>query len=167
MTDLVVHPLENPLVGSVPVPCDKSIGAPRPPVRVALRRQCPSIRGFSHGEDNVSTANALRAMGATDRGRAPGELARQGHRPLRPAGAERRPRLRQLRARRCASSRACSRRSASQSTLIGRRVALAPADAARREPLRARGARHRGQADPKKAGEITPPLVVGPLPDGT
>ena len=62
MTTLVVHPATGPLQGSVPVPSDKSIGH-RALLFGALCEGDTRIHGFSHGEDNVSTANALRAMG--------------------------------------------------------------------------------------------------------
>src|SRR5215467_3646875 len=64
MSTITVHPLgDNPLVGSVPVPSDKSIGH-RALLFASLCDGKSEIRGFSHGEDNVSTANAMRAMGA-------------------------------------------------------------------------------------------------------
>ena len=64
MTTLIVHPLAGkPLVGSVPVPSDKSIGH-RALLFASLCEGESEIRSFSHGEDNVSTANAMRAMGA-------------------------------------------------------------------------------------------------------
>src|SRR5690348_13463148 len=62
MTTIVVHPQEKPLVGSVPVPSDKSIGH-RSVLFASLCEGVSQIRGFSYGEDNVSTANAMRAMG--------------------------------------------------------------------------------------------------------
>ena len=76
MSTIVVHPLEGrPLVGSVPVPRDKSIGH-RALLFAALCEGTSEIRGFSHGEDNVSTANALRAMGVVveERRNAKGQL---------------------------------------------------------------------------------------------
>src|SRR5579871_1426231 len=62
MTSLVVHPASAPLVGSVPVPSDKSIGH-RALLLAALCEGDSHIGAFSHGEDNVSTAQCLRAMG--------------------------------------------------------------------------------------------------------
>jgi 3-phosphoshikimate 1-carboxyvinyltransferase len=63
-TTLVVHPLEGKaLAGSVPVPSDKSIGH-RALLFASICEGTSEIRGFSYGEDNVSTANAMRAMGA-------------------------------------------------------------------------------------------------------
>src|SRR5688572_14235147 len=64
MTTLLVHPIAKPLHGSVPVPSDKSIGH-RALLFASLCEGTSTIRGFSYGEDNVSTANAMRAMGVT------------------------------------------------------------------------------------------------------
>ncbi len=72
-TTLVVRPATRPLVGSVPVPSDKSIGH-RALLFAALCKGTSTIRGFSRGEDNVSTANALRAMGVTILEPSPTEL---------------------------------------------------------------------------------------------
>ena len=77
MTTLVVHPATAPLNGSVPVPSDKSIGH-RALLFGALCEGATHITGFSHGEDNVSTANALRAMGVVIEEPAPGELVVHG-----------------------------------------------------------------------------------------
>ena len=96
MTTLVVHPATAPLVGSVPVPSDKSIGH-RALLLGALCEGDTRIAGFSHGEDNVSTANALRAMGVVidEPGPARARGPRRGaRRACRRRGA--RPRLRQL-----------------------------------------------------------------------
>jgi len=62
VTSITVHPQGGPLVGSVPVPSDKSIGH-RALLFASLCEGKSKIRGFSYGEDNVSTANAMRAMG--------------------------------------------------------------------------------------------------------
>ena len=62
MTDLVVHPQASPLVGSVPVPSDKSIGH-RALLFGALCDGETRIRGYAGGADNESTAEILRAMG--------------------------------------------------------------------------------------------------------
>ena len=62
MTDLLVRPAAKPLVGSVPVPSDKSIGH-RALLFASIASGRSRIAGFSYGEDNVSTANALRALG--------------------------------------------------------------------------------------------------------
>ncbi len=64
---LVVQPQKKPLSGSVPVPSDKSIGH-RALLIGALTNGACEIRGFSRGEDNISTAHALAAMGVTFEG---------------------------------------------------------------------------------------------------
>src|SRR5207247_2040328 len=58
MSTLVVHPLAGKLEGGVPVPSDKSIGH-RALLFASLCEGVSTIRGFSYGEDNVSTANAM------------------------------------------------------------------------------------------------------------
>src|SRR6476469_9220045 len=73
MTDLIVHPADKPLVGSVPVPSDKSIGH-RALLFASICEGKSRVRGFSYGEDNVSTANAMRAMGVTITDVSPSEV---------------------------------------------------------------------------------------------
>ena len=60
MSYLLVHPATAPLVGSVPVPSDKSIGH-RALLFAGLCEGESRIQGFSGGEDNVATAHAMRA----------------------------------------------------------------------------------------------------------
>jgi 3-phosphoshikimate 1-carboxyvinyltransferase len=62
MTALVVHPADKPLVGSVPVPSDKSI-AHRALLLGALCNGKSRLREWAGGEDNESTRAALVAMG--------------------------------------------------------------------------------------------------------
>jgi 3-phosphoshikimate 1-carboxyvinyltransferase len=165
LTTLVIHPAEGPLVGSVPVPSDKSIGH-RALLISALCEGESRIHGFSHGEDNVSTANALRAMGIVIDEPGPTELIVHGgglHGLRAPAAALD-----------CGNSGTTMRLLTGvlaaqrfQSTLIGdasltKRPMLRIA-----HPLRMRGATVEGDAHPKKAGDIVPPLVVGPLSEGT
>jgi 3-phosphoshikimate 1-carboxyvinyltransferase len=64
VTTLVVHPADKPLVGSVPVPSDKSIGH-RALLLGALCEGTTVIRNFAGGADNDSTALALSAMGVS------------------------------------------------------------------------------------------------------
>jgi 3-phosphoshikimate 1-carboxyvinyltransferase len=164
VTDLVVHPLEKSLVGSVPVPSDKSIGH-RALLFASLCDGTSTIRGFSYGEDNVSTANAMRAMGAVVDDIAPGELRVTG------TG------LMGLRAPKdaldCGNSGTTMR--LLTGVLAGQPFAsklVGDASLTRRPmmrvvgPLRARGAIIDGTPHPTKPGEILPPLVVGPLPEG-
>lgn len=164
MTDLVVHPLEGALVGSVPVPSDKSIGH-RALLFASLCEGTTHIRGFSYGEDNVSTANAMRAMGAVIEDTAPGELKVTG------TG------LFGLKAPKdaldCGNSGTTMR--LLTGVLAGQPFAsklVGDASLTRRPmmrvvgPLRSRGAIIDGAPHPTKAGEVLPPLLVGPLPEG-
>jgi len=173
VTDLVVHPLEKPLVGSVPVPSDKSIGH-RALLFASLSEGVSRIRGFSYGEDNVSTANAMRAMGATIEDIVPEGARGSAGGELRVTGTG----IFGLRAPQdaldCGNSGTTMRLLTGllaaqpfQSKLVGdeslsRRPMMRIAG-----PLRKRGAIVEGRPHPTKAGEIIPPLVVGPLPDGT
>lgn len=172
MTTLIVHPLGNtPLVGSVPVPSDKSIGH-RALLLSSLCEGTSEIRGFSRGEDNVSTANAMRAMGAVvdeERANAPSSSSTT----LRVRGAG----LFGLRAPKDALD--CGNSGTTMRLLTGILAAqtfqaklVGDASLTRRPmmrvvgPLRARGAIIEGAPHPTKEGEVTPPLLVGPLPDG-
>jgi 3-phosphoshikimate 1-carboxyvinyltransferase len=165
VSTIVVHPVDKPLVGSVPVPSDKSIGH-RALLFASLCEGESEIRGFSYGEDNVSTANAMRAMGVgiEDVDKSTVRVKGAGLFGLRaPSGPLD-----------CGNSGTTIRlltgvlaAQTFQSTLIG------DASLTKRPmmrvigPLRARGAVIDGAPHPKKAGEVTPPLVVGPLPSGT
>ena len=157
MTALVVHPAEKPLVGSVPVPSDKSI-AHRALLLGALCNGKSRIREWAGGEDNESTRGALEAMGVS--------IANEGD-DVVVTGAG----LFGLRAPErdldCGNSGTTMRLLcgilAAQpftSTLVGdasltRRPMMRIAG-----PLRARGARIDGAPHPTKAGEITAPLRV-------
>ena len=164
MTDFVVHPAKGPLTGSVPVPSDKSIGH-RAVLLASLANGKSKITSFSRGEDNVSTMNAMRAMGVVLDDVGPTEIAvtgaglfglvaPKGHLDCGNSGTTMRLLAGLLSAQPFAS------------TLVG------DASLSRRPmmrivgPLRARGARIDGAPHPKKEGELTAPLVVGPLPDG-
>ncbi len=165
MTDIVVHPLDRPLEGSVPVPSDKSIGH-RALLFASLCQGVSRITAFSYGEDNVSTANAMRAMGAVVEDVSPGELrvTGTGLYGLAPPSV----------ALDCGNSGTTMRlltgllsAQAFSSTLMGdasltRRPMLRVVG-----PLRSRGAIIEGAPHPTKAGEILPPLSIGPLPAGT
>lgn len=164
MTDLVVHPLEKALVGSVPVPSDKSIGH-RALLLASLCDGVSNIRGFSYGEDNVATAKAMRAMGAIVEDTAPGELRVTG------TG------LFGLKAPKdaldCGNSGTTMRlltgvlagqpfmaKLVGDASLTGRPMLRVVG------PLRARGAAIAGAPHPTKPDEVLPPLVIGPLPGG-
>ncbi len=165
MSTLVVHPLAGtPLVGSVPVPSDKSIGH-RALLFASLCEGESTISSFSHGEDNVSTANAMRAMGATieDVDKTTLKVKGTGLFGLRAPSAP----------------LDCGNSGTTMRLLTGilaaqtfRATLIGDASLTRRPmmrvvaPLRARGAVIEGTPHPKKEGDLTPPLVVGPLPNG-
>jgi 3-phosphoshikimate 1-carboxyvinyltransferase len=165
MTTLVVHPATGPLKGSVPVPSDKSIGH-RALLFGALCEGDTHIHGFSHGEDNVSTANCLRAMGVVIDEPGEGELIVHG------SG------LRGFRAP--AKELDCGNSGTTMRLLCGvlaaqrfRATLVGDETLSRRPmmrvggPLRARGAVIEGRAHPSRPNEIIAPLVVGPLPEGS
>jgi 3-phosphoshikimate 1-carboxyvinyltransferase len=164
VTDFVVHPAKRPLEGSVPVPSDKSIGH-RALLLASLANGKSRVKSFARGEDNVSTANAMRAMGVVIDDVGPTELAVTG------AGifglvAPRSPLD-------CGNSGTTMRLLAGllaaqpfESTLVGDASLTARPMMRVVGPLRARGARIQGQPHAKRAGDLTAPLVVGPLPDG-
>lgn len=160
---LVVQPQSKPLVGSVPVPSDKSIGH-RALLVAALTNGTCEIRGFSHGEDNVSTGHALRAMGVPIEGLddTSSSVVRVRGVGLFGLGVPKQ-------ALDCGNSGTtmrllCGLLAAQPfvSTLVGdaslsRRPMMRVA-----KPLRERGARIEGAPHPKRTGDITAPLVVGP-----
>ena len=165
MTVLTVHPLEGkPLVGGVPVPSDKSIGH-RALLFASLCNGVSTIRGFSYGEDNVSTANAMRAMSAVIEDAAPGVLRVKGTGLF--GLTEPKDALD------CGNSgttmRLLSGILAAQpfrSTLVGDKSLSGRPMMRIIKPLRARGAIIEGKAHPKKEGDVTAPLLIGPLPEG-
>jgi 3-phosphoshikimate 1-carboxyvinyltransferase len=165
VSTLVVHPLgKTPLVGSVPVPSDKSIGH-RALLFASLCEGTSEIRSFSHGEDNVSTANAMRAMGAVveDVDATTLKVTGTGLFGLKTPQHD----------LDCGNSGTTMRlltgvlaAQTFQARLVG------DASLSRRPmmrvvgPLRRRGAVIEGAPHPKKEGDLTPPLLVGPLPRG-
>jgi 3-phosphoshikimate 1-carboxyvinyltransferase len=174
VSTLVVHPLgKTPLVGSVPVPSDKSIGH-RALLFASLCDGTSEIRNFSHGEDNVSTANAMGAMGAIVEGLAHGRPSGASETTLKVVGTG----LFGLRAPKDALD--CGNSGTTMRLLTGILAAqtfqaklVGDASLSRRPmmrviaPLRARGAVIEGTPHAKKEGDVTAPLLVGPLPAGT
>lgn len=164
MTTLVIHPATKPLVGSVPVPSDKSIGH-RALLFASLCEGTSEIHGFSHGEDNVSTANAMRAMGVHIEESGPTDLKVRGlglqglRAPSSPLDCGNSGTTMRL-----LTGILCAQRF--QSTLFG------DASLSKRPmmrvvgPLRQRGAVITGKPHPTKENDILPPLVIGPLPEG-
>jgi 3-phosphoshikimate 1-carboxyvinyltransferase len=167
LTTLVVHPAERPLAGSVPVPCDPSI-AQRALVLAALCRGKTRISGLSPGgAEGVATARCLRAVGAVIEEPSPSERVVTG------VG------LRGLVAPEidldCGSSGTTMRLLSGllgaqpfRSTLTGSGLLSQPSPMPRPlvAALRARGAVLQGRRDPAHEGELVPPIVVGPLPEG-
>jgi 3-phosphoshikimate 1-carboxyvinyltransferase len=165
MTTLLVHPAAHALRGSVPVPSDKSIGH-RALLLGALCEGDTHIEGFSHGEDNVSTANALRAMGVTIDEPSRTSLVVHGvglgglQAPSHPLDCGNSGTTMRLLCGLLAGQRFGS-------VLVGdetlsRRPMMRVAG-----PLRARGAVVRGRPHPTRPSDVVAPLEVGPLPPGT
>ena len=164
MTDLVVFPSERPLMGSVPVPGDKSI-AHRAILLAGLTSGRCSIKGGTLGADNLSTLAALEALGVkTDKPKdAPDTLVIFGvgldglKEPSGPID--------------CGNSGTTMRLLSGvlvaqrfRTTLIGdESLSRRPMERIAR-PLRQRGGRIEGKIDTRRVGEITAPLEIGPLP---
>jgi 3-phosphoshikimate 1-carboxyvinyltransferase len=159
--DLVIQPARRPLVGSVPVPGDKSI-AHRAILFAGLGSGTSRVTGGSLGEDNIATLGALRAMGVRA-SEEDGALVIEGVGldGLRPpevpldcgnSGTTMRLLAGVLAAQRFATELV------GDASLSRRPMARVAA------PLRLRGARIEGKIDPKRPGDITAPLRIGPLP---
>jgi len=161
MADFVVTPSSSPLRGSVPLPSDKSIGH-RAFLLAGLARGESIVRVRHPGEDVLATLAAMRALGAVaeERGDAHHVVGRglDGlHAPAGPIDCGNSGTTMRLLAGMLAGQRFAT-------TLIGdASLSSRPMDRVAR-PLRMRGARIEGQVDPRRVGEITAPLVVGPLP---
>ncbi len=160
---LVVHPQTKPLSGSVPVPSDKSIGH-RALLIGALTNGTCEIRGFSHGEDNVSTARALSEMGVVFEG-----LDDPSARAVRVRGVG----LFGLRAPK--NPLDCGNSGTTMRLFCGllasqpfESVMIGDASLSKRPmlrvvaPLRERGAILEGKPHATRAGDLTAPLRVGP-----
>jgi 3-phosphoshikimate 1-carboxyvinyltransferase len=161
VTTLVVHPATKPLVGSVPVPSDKSIGH-RALLFASLCDGTSQIHGFSHGEDNVSTANCLKKMGVGIEESGPSDLVVHGvglHGLKAPAEVLD-----------CGNSGTTMRLLCGilaaqhfRSTLVGDATLMRRPMMRVVGPLRARGATIAGKPHATKEGEVTAPLEIGPL----
>jgi len=164
MTTLIVHPATQPLAGSVPVPSDKSIGH-RALLFGALCHGDSHIAGFSHGEDNVSTATCLRAMGVVIEEPAPDELVVTGvgldglKAPTRDLDCGNSGTTMRLLCGALAAQRF-------RATLVGDETLSRRPMMRVVGPLRARGAVIEGRPHPARPGDVLAPLVVGPLPSG-
>ncbi len=162
MPDLLVHPAKAPLVGSVPVPSDKSIGH-RALLFAAICKGRSRVRGFSYGEDNVSTANGLRALGVVieDVSKSSIEVEGVGLFGFKPADAP----------LDCGNSGTTMRLFAGllsaapfTTILVGDETLMRRPMMRVAKPLRLRGATVEGEAHKTKVGEITAPLRLGPQP---
>ncbi|MFO0672976.1 MAG: 3-phosphoshikimate 1-carboxyvinyltransferase [Polyangiaceae bacterium] len=162
MTDLRIHPQTGPLVGSVPVPSDKSIGH-RALILGAIASGKSLIEGATFGEDNRSTQAALEGLGVRFEPAERGDGLLVHGRGLFGLVAPNAPLD-------CGNSGTTMRLLAGllagqsfRSELVG------DASLSRRpmrrivEPLRARGARIDGVPHPTKEGERLPPLVIDGL----
>lgn len=163
MPDLLVHPMRGPLQGSVPVPGDKSI-AHRAILLAGLAKGTSRVAGGVLGEDNLSTLGALRAMGVTATEVASGEFVIEGagllglRAPSGPIDCGNSGTTMRLLSGVLAAQRF-------QSTLIGDESLSGRPMERVAKPLRLRGARIEGKPDAKRKGDITAPLVIGPLPE--
>jgi 3-phosphoshikimate 1-carboxyvinyltransferase len=165
LTRLVVHPADKPLVGSVGVPSDKSIGH-RALLFSALCSGVSRIGDFVAGGDHAATIACLSALGVRIEGSGPRELTVHGV----GLGGLTAP----------SGELDCGNSGTTMRLLTGvlvaqsfRSVLVGDASLSRRpmgriaEPLRARGGAVEGRPRPEKGGDITAPLSVGPLPPGT
>lgn len=163
MTDLVVHPATSPLQGIVPAASDKSI-VHRAILFGSLATGTSRIGKARIGEDHRSTISILRAMGAAiavdDEA---STITIEGHgldglvAPEVPLDCGNSGTTMRLVAGILAAQRF-------RSTLVGDASLMKRPMARIATPLRLRGARIEGAIDPRKVGEITPPLEIGPFP---
>ncbi len=164
MQRLRVRPATRPLAGGVAVPSDKSISH-RALILAALAAGRSELRGFSHGEDNVATLRAFRALGVAidDDGAGLVRVEGVGLDGLRAPSVD----------------LDCGNSGTTMRLLCGvlgaqpfRSRLVGDASLTRRpmgrvvHPLRARGAVITGEPHATKAGDLTAPLVIGPLPAG-
>jgi 3-phosphoshikimate 1-carboxyvinyltransferase len=165
VTLLRVRPQSRPLRGSVPVPSDRSI-THRALVLAALSNGPCEIRGFGYGNDNLATLRALGALGVRyeDDGRGTIRLRGVGLSGLKAPEA----------ALDCGRSPTCLRLLSGvlagqtfPSRLQGHSALSEWRMRGVLEPLRARGARIAGRADPERPGEETAPVEVSALDPGT
>ena len=165
MATLIVRPASGPLRGSVPVPSDKSI-AHRAIIFAALSNGRCELRQFSYGKDNVATLDAFRAMGIAVEDDQDGTLHITG------SG------LRGLKQPTdvidCGNSGTSMRLLAGvlaaqpwESELVGDASLSGRPMGRITQPLTARGAVISGTPHGSREGEVTAPLNIGPLPEGT
>jgi 3-phosphoshikimate 1-carboxyvinyltransferase len=161
MTTFRVHRPAVPLRGELRVPGDKSIGH-RAVILAALADGRSRVHGLSGGEDNRRTIAAFRALGVAIADGDEGALTVDGV-GLDGLAAAAAPLD-------CGNSGTTMRLLAGvlaprpfASTLVGDEYLHARPMGRVAEPLRAMGARIAGQPG-RKAGELYPPLLIGPSP---
>jgi 3-phosphoshikimate 1-carboxyvinyltransferase len=160
VTDLVVHPIEKGLTGSVPVPSDKSIGH-RALLLSAIAQGDSRIVGFSRGDDNLATLAALRALGVSIEEIGTSELLVRG---VGLTGL-----------REATSALDCGNSGTTMRLMAGLLAAqpftsrlVGDASLSQRPmmrvvaPLRQRGGTLEGRPHPTRAGDVTAPLTIGP-----
>ncbi len=159
--DLIVQPQRAPLRGIVPVPADKSI-THRAILFAALADGTSRVVAESAGEDNRSTLAAIRALGVeAEVGASEMTISGRGLEGLREPAAP----------LDCGNSGTTMRLFAGvlaaqrfRSVLVGDESLSKRPMARVATPLRLRGARIEGRLDPKRPGDLTAPLEIGPLP---
>lgn len=163
MTDLLVHPAIAPLQGVVPAASDKSI-VHRAILFASLATGTSRVDKARIGDDHRSTVSILRAMGVRiDVDESKGALVIEGvgleglRAPSAPLDCGNSGTTMRLTAGLLAAQRFAS-------TLVGDASLMRRPMARIATPLRLRGARIEGAIDPKRVGEITPPLEIGPFP---
>ncbi len=164
MTSLRVHPITQPLKGRIAIPSDKSISH-RALIFSALAHGRSRLARFSYGEDNVSTLAALRALGVSIDDDGSGTILVNGV----GLGGLREPRAELD----CGNSGTTMRLMCGvlgaqpfRSRMVGDASLSSRPMKRVAEPLVMRGAVINGRPHPKKVGDITAPLDVGPLPSG-
>ncbi len=160
MSTLVVSPSHHPLVGSVPVPSDKSVGH-RALLFGAIAEGTTHIEGFAPGGDNLSTAQALRAMGV--------DIAIEGASAI-VKGVGLYGLVAPTASLDCGNSGTTMRLLSGLLAAQDFKCSLHGDESLSRRPmmrvlgpLRSRGALVDGTPHPTKQGEITAPLSIGPL----
>jgi 3-phosphoshikimate 1-carboxyvinyltransferase len=159
--DLVIEPQRRPLVGSVPVPADDAI-AVLALVLAAVADGTSEVRRLSSGPDGAAAIEALRALGVGI------DVGPKGTAVVKGVGLSG---LAPTRAPvECGASSRTMRLLAAvlasrpfETVLRGDAALLATSMTRLLDALRRRGAVIEGSFFGSEPGEVTPPLVVGPL----
>ena len=159
--DLIIEPQKGPLLGSVPVPGDDGI-AGLALLAAALADGTSEIRSLSAGSDSGVMIEALRALGVSVEMEAKGTARVKGvgllglmaaKEPLDCGGS----------VRTMCRLAAVLAGHPFESVLRGDAMLLGTSVAGLARALRGRGAVIEGELSTREPGEVTPPLVVGPL----